>query len=568
MTRFLLILLFPLCLLGQTRAVINTGTSPNDGTGDTLRTFGLKSNTNFSALWASAYTNGVTKIGTNIILAGPTLFDGNLTNSFELGDISTLTLDGIDSGLYGVKTLFLDGGITTIRGVTNLNILTPGVSAGSATVGQALVLTDAVEGTVEFQTVSGGGGSFNPTNLVLYGASLTLPSGTTAARPGSPAVGMVRYNTTTGRNEMYESGTWYQPARVGEFDGNYVSFATNQSLTVAQVDIARANLKRLDRSFLLIKGRNTWLVTETGRTSNVVTVKLDKAHGAINGQKFNTVFATNSMLNATEAVITVTATNQFTYTLSGTNVPTATESTTTSYTAGWEVVSDSGHAPWGNPFIQSISASQITISWDTVAVGAKVLAATMANHANSAQGKIWPILNGVGLNTVNVQLRHQETVGGRVYWNGTTTGGGVTANANWVKEGDATSASFVGSTINALFIGHANNKLPTQGSRSASTWPPPVLLANSESIRPILPNFQVSPFTAAAYQPATTGFYLRFVNPTTGAIMDQTALEAITPASNLQVTWSRTVDTLIQDHTAVDNFGAFTFWLDVVFLLP
>lgn len=566
MTRFLLILLFPLCLLGQTRAVINTGTNPNDGTGDTLRTFGLKSNTNFATLWAQVFTNGSYTNGSYSFATNAFSVSGtNVSLSTTL--YSPLTISG-SFAVTSAPTARITGTNVWLEGRSSVRIFTPSLYAGTAVSGQVLTLTDDANGTVEFQTVSGGGGSFNPTNLVLYGASLTLPSGTTADRPGSPAVGMVRYNTTTGRNEMYESGTWYQPARVGEFDGNYLSFATNQALSTAQVDQARANLRREDRSMLLIKGRNTWLVTQTGRTSNVVTVTLDKAHGAINGQKFNMVFATNSMLNATEAVITVTGTNTFTYTLAGTNVPTATESTTTSYTMGWEVVNDSGHAPWGNPYIQAISASQITIAWDTTTAGAKVLAATMANHANSASGKLWPVLNGVGANTVNVQLRHQETVGGRVYWNGTTTGGGVTANANWVKEGDATSASFVGSTINALFIGHANNKLPTQGSRSASTWPPPVLLANSESIRPILPNFQVSPFTAAAYQPATTGFYLRFVNPTTGVIMDQTALEAITPASNLQVTWSRTVDTLIQDHTAVDNFGAFTMWLDVVFLLP
>jgi hypothetical protein len=567
MKRLLLVLLFPLCLLGQTRAVINTGTNPNDGTGDTLRTFGLKSNTNFSTLWASVYTNGVTKIGTNVVLAGPTVFDGNLTNSFDFDDINQLNLDGINTEIGGVRTLFLDGGITTLRGVTNLNIITPAVTAGTATTGQALVLTDAVEGTVEFQTVSGGGGSFNPTNLVLYGASLTLPSGTTAERPGSPTAGMVRYNTTTGRNEMYESGTWYQPARVGEFDGNYVSFATNQSLTVGQVNQARANLKREDRSFLLIKGVNTWGITSSGRTSNIVTLTLNKAHGAINGQKFNVVLATNSMLNATEAVMTVGASNILTYTLSGTNVPTATEGTTGTYTVGWEVVNDSGHAPWGNPFIQAITTSQITIAWDTPAAGSKVLAATVGNHANSAQGKLWPVLNGVGANTVNVQLRHQETVGGRVYWNGTTTGGGITANANWVKEGDSTSASFVASTLSTLFIGHGNNKLPTQGSRGPSSWPPPVLTANSGAIRCILPNFQVSPFTVAAYQPASTGFYMQFVD-SSGTIMDQTALEAISPASGLQLTWSRTVDTLIQDHTAVDSYGAFTMWLDVQFLLP
>jgi hypothetical protein len=94
-------------------------------------------------------------IGGRIEFGSPGLtFDGNLTNTFELGDISTLTLDGIDTGLYGVKTLFLDGGIATLRGVTNLNIITPGVFSGTATTGQYLRLTDAGEGGVEFVTIT------------------------------------------------------------------------------------------------------------------------------------------------------------------------------------------------------------------------------------------------------------------------------------------------------------------------------------------------------------------------------------------------------------------------------
>ena len=37
--------------------------------------------------------------------------------------------------------------------------------------------------------------------------SLRLPAGTTAQRPGTPVVGMVRYNTDTNVFEVYE-GNW------------------------------------------------------------------------------------------------------------------------------------------------------------------------------------------------------------------------------------------------------------------------------------------------------------------------------------------------------------------------
>ena len=167
MTRFFLILLFPLSLLGQTRLIINTGASANDGTGDSLRTFANKVNTNFATLWATTYTNGITKIGTNVVLAGSTVFDGALTNDFNLDDIAFLTLDATDVSITGVSTAYLDGGITTIRGTTNLNILTPLVISGSAASGQFLRLTDAVEGTVEFADGS------DSTKLPLAGGTMT-----------------------------------------------------------------------------------------------------------------------------------------------------------------------------------------------------------------------------------------------------------------------------------------------------------------------------------------------------------------------------------------------------------
>jgi len=37
---------------------------------------------------------------------------------------------------------------------------------------------------------------------------VTLPVGNTVQRPGSPTVGMMRYNSTTGFAEVYSSGGW------------------------------------------------------------------------------------------------------------------------------------------------------------------------------------------------------------------------------------------------------------------------------------------------------------------------------------------------------------------------
>lgn len=46
---------------------------------------------------------------------------------------------------------------------------------------------------------------------------IQLASGTTAQRPASPVAGMMRYNTTLGRNELYDGSKWitYQGSQIG-----------------------------------------------------------------------------------------------------------------------------------------------------------------------------------------------------------------------------------------------------------------------------------------------------------------------------------------------------------------
>ena len=52
------------------------------------------------------------------------------------------------------------------------------------------------------------GGTFTGKVIHNYTSSLNIPSGTTAQRDGSPAVGMLRHNTTLNQFEGYNNGTW------------------------------------------------------------------------------------------------------------------------------------------------------------------------------------------------------------------------------------------------------------------------------------------------------------------------------------------------------------------------
>ena len=52
------------------------------------------------------------------------------------------------------------------------------------------------------------GGTFTGKIIHNYTSSVTIPSGTTAQRDGSPAVGMFRHNSTLNQCEGYNNGAW------------------------------------------------------------------------------------------------------------------------------------------------------------------------------------------------------------------------------------------------------------------------------------------------------------------------------------------------------------------------
>ena len=63
-------------------------------------------------------------------------------------------------------------------------------------------------GTTNFGLAPLTGGTFTGKVTHNYTSSLTIPSGTTAQRDGSPAVGMFRHNSTLNQFEGYNNGAW------------------------------------------------------------------------------------------------------------------------------------------------------------------------------------------------------------------------------------------------------------------------------------------------------------------------------------------------------------------------
>ena len=104
------------------------------------------------------------------------------------------------------------------------------------------------------------GGTFTGKIIHNYTSSVTIPSGTTAQRDGSPAVGMFRHNSTLNQFEGYNNGAW---GAIGGGAGatgggtDEVFFESDQAVTT---------------NYTLSSGKNAHTVSPTINSGVTVTV--------------------------------------------------------------------------------------------------------------------------------------------------------------------------------------------------------------------------------------------------------------------------------------------------------
>ena len=136
-------------------------------------------------------------------------------NSFNVANATGSQVRGAMNNVYdALRTLNSDSGDPS--GDANVVQYQPHIDTSS----NLLKICTAVNsGTGTFTTI----GNITQANLGLapvsgatftgkvthnYTSSLTIPSGTTAQRDGSPAVGMFRHNSTLNQFEGYNNGAW------------------------------------------------------------------------------------------------------------------------------------------------------------------------------------------------------------------------------------------------------------------------------------------------------------------------------------------------------------------------
>ena len=158
----------------MTKQVISTGSSANDGTGDTLRQAGTKINANFTEIY-NLVGDGTNLSSQITIQDSAVVFEGNLADAHE----TFLMADSATAD----RTITLPNATGTISLIGNTETLTNKTLTSPTITGAALggALTGAVIGGV--QALSGAGAANNTsltTQLTTTGSNqaITLANGT------------------------------------------------------------------------------------------------------------------------------------------------------------------------------------------------------------------------------------------------------------------------------------------------------------------------------------------------------------------------------------------------------
>jgi hypothetical protein len=178
----------------------------------------------------------VTSGGATIIAGGLSVTAGTITTPLATGIlhsssgvISSSAVNLANADVTGVLPV-ANGGTNSSTALNNNRIMVSNSGAireaAALTNGQLLIgstgaapVAGNITGTTNQLDVTNGAGTIGlklSDNSVLPGTgSVTVPSGSTATRPGTPVNGMMRYNTTTGKFEFYQGNTWVNPVSAG-----------------------------------------------------------------------------------------------------------------------------------------------------------------------------------------------------------------------------------------------------------------------------------------------------------------------------------------------------------------
>lgn len=168
-----------------------------------------------TAVTASTPLSGSGTVGSPLVIAQATTStsgflsstDWNTFNGKGSGTVTSVGGTGTVNGITLTGTVTSTGNLTlggTLGGIGNSQLTNSAVTIGSTSVSLGATATTLAGLT-----------SVTSTTVVASGVvgssatgALTMPSGTTAERPGTPVTGMVRYNTSLSVVEYYNGSAW------------------------------------------------------------------------------------------------------------------------------------------------------------------------------------------------------------------------------------------------------------------------------------------------------------------------------------------------------------------------
>lgn len=162
--------------------------------------------------YAPTWAAGQVTLGSTAVPLGSTVtsFSGIASISMANGSYGNGTITGLGISGTGPWTVTITGMSSTAGLGVGQNITaTPGTGALFNGTPTSVIVASIVSSTSITVTVTGG---TTPTSGTITGITvfgyLQVPTGTTAQRPYSPAVGTIRYNTDQVSFEGYSSGAW------------------------------------------------------------------------------------------------------------------------------------------------------------------------------------------------------------------------------------------------------------------------------------------------------------------------------------------------------------------------
>jgi hypothetical protein len=276
--------------------------------------------------------NGQINLLDNVNITGDLDVTGNLTigGNITIGDAATDTLSIVaavtsdiipqTNNLYNLgsplknwntvysSTINVDGNIKIENNLittqtTNSNLQLSGAGAGSVEIENFRINDNTITNTT-------GNMTFTPaTGVTVFTGtgSVRLPAGGDAGRPGTPSLGMIRYNTDSNLFEGY-NGSWVALQGVYDLDrntyitaeltpganDNTIRFYSNSAL-VADVNSTRFDVNTLQVDSITISG-NT--LTTTGVNQNLILNANGTGFIRIENLNFQGNTITNTVTNA------------------------------------------------------------------------------------------------------------------------------------------------------------------------------------------------------------------------------------------------------------------------------